>query len=276
MDTSGGNGDGAESPEMCADVAALRAGTSPPAGMPRTVMPSHLAHLATLATSSTMAVRAVSVAALPTRRAPMAVCARFASSSSPASSSTASPLPPSQSPSSPRPAPSATPSSQEHHTITWPEYFKLRKSRSRFGTMALVPTVPLALGTSGSYFLTSEVNPLQPLFGLDPTIVAIAATLASGFGGYLIGPVIGNGLWSLLHQKQRRALEIKDADFYEHVSRNRVDPNLASIDTQNRIPDFYGEKIYSLADYRKWLRDCAEFRRKAAHGVKKDEESQMA
>lgn len=99
--------------------------------------------------------------------------------------------------------------------------------------------------------------------------MAVGATLASGFGGYLVGPLIGNGLWSLLHQKQRKALEAKDAHFYEHVRKNRVDPSRANM--QNRLPDYYGEKIYSLSDYRKWLRECSDYRRKAAHGLKQDE-----
>lgn len=30
----------------------------------------------------------------------------------------------------------------------------------------LYPTVPLTLVTSGSFFLTSELNPLQPIFGI--------------------------------------------------------------------------------------------------------------
>lgn len=45
---------------------------------------------------------------------------------------------------------------------------------------------------------------------------------------------------------------------------------------QNPVPDYYGEKIQSISDYRRWLRDCSVYRRKAAHGLKQDAEALAA
>lgn len=124
-------------------------------------------------------------------------------------------------------APPSQPASQPPHTpttLSWPSYFALRKSRARYGLFTLYPTTLLSLSSAGGFFLTSEINPLQPVFGVDPAILAVGATLASGFAGYLVGPLIGSGLWSLSHRNSLKAMEQRDADFYEHVRRNRVDP----------------------------------------------------
>ena len=82
---------------------------------------------------------------------------------------------------------------------------------------------------------------------------------------WLVGPTLGSALWAARHSAKLPAIREKDADFYEHIKRMRVDPSRQSV--QNPVPDFYGEKIGSLKQYRQWLRDQATFRRKAAHGL---------
>lgn len=48
-------------------------------------------------------------------------------------------------------------------------------------------------------------------------------------------------------------IEDKEREFHRHIKKNRVDPTLQS--TSNPVPDFYGEKIGSIKEYRQWLRD---------------------
>lgn len=52
-----------------------------------------------------------------------------------------------------------------------------------------------------------------------------------------------------------------DKEFYKHIVRNRADPSSNS--ARNPIPDYYGEKIKSVSEYRTWLRKHREYRRKA-------------
>lgn len=131
----------------------------------------------------------------------------YATSNSPAAASSSSPSP-----------------SAEAQRLRWSDYFALRKKRARFGLFTQYPTILLSLTASGSFFLTSEINPLQPVFGVDPAILAVGATMASAFAGYLVGPLIGSGVWSLSHRNQLKAMQQRDAEFYKHVKRNRVDP----------------------------------------------------
>jgi hypothetical protein len=55
--------------------------------------------------------------------------------------------------------------------------------------------------------------------------------------GYLIGPMIGTKLWSIVHRKHAKDIEEKDRRFYEHILRKRCDPSRQTM--QNRVVDFY-------------------------------------
>ncbi|CAO1620699.1 unnamed protein product [Sympodiomycopsis kandeliae] len=166
------------------------------------------------------------------------------------------------------PSSSSTTSAAQSNKLPWETYLKMRKSRRLAGLMTAVPTTVLAGATAGSYFLTQEIDPSQAIFGIDPIYWYGLATVSATGLGYLIGPSIGTGIWSLFHRSQIRQMQKKDADFFEHIKRRRVDPSRSNM--QNPIPDFYGEKISSLKEYRSWLRDCSVYRRKAAHGLKDD------
>lgn len=131
-----------------------------------------------------------------------------------------------------------------------------------------IPTTLLAGAAAGSYFLTLEIDPSNTIAGLDPIYINAGLTLASTGLGWLTGPTVGNSIWGLLHRKNAKQIAEKDHDFYEHIKRNRVDPTRQSV--QNPVPDYYGEKIGSIKQYRQWLRDQAAFRRKAAHGLEQD------
>ncbi len=52
----------------------------------------------------------------------------------------------------------------------------------------------------------------------------------------------------------------KEREFYQRIKRYRSDP--AGQSMNNPVPDYYGEKITSVKDYRRWLKDQRAFRRK--------------
>jgi import inner membrane translocase subunit TIM23 len=49
----------------------------------------------------------------------------------------------------------------------------------------------------------------------------------------------------------------KDSGFFNRIKRHRVDPTASSL--ANPPPDYYGEKIGSVAGYRRWLKDQRAF-----------------
>ncbi|ORX99930.1 mitochondrial import protein Pam17, partial [Basidiobolus meristosporus CBS 931.73] len=144
---------------------------------------------------------------------------------------------------------------------SWEDYFKLRRSRRIRERISSIPTTIAGVGLSSAYFASLEVDPTLTYFGMDPLLVYGAGVVASGFGGFLVGPLFGNGLWSLFNRNLANKINIRDRQFYERIKKHRSDPSLNSF--RNPVPDFYGEKIKSVSDYRSWLRKQREHRRKA-------------
>ncbi|KOS15908.1 mitochondrial import protein pam17 [Malassezia pachydermatis] len=133
----------------------------------------------------------------------------------------------------------------------------------------MVTTIPTMIVTgiiSGTYFLTQEIDPSKTFAGIDPLFVYMGATAACTGLGWLVGPSIGTAVWSLMHRSKAAQMATRDREFFQHIRKMRADPTRQVM--HNPLPDYYGEKIGSLHQYRKWLRDQQIFRRKASHGIK--------
>ncbi|ODO08446.1 presequence translocated-associated motor subunit PAM17, mitochondrial [Cryptococcus wingfieldii CBS 7118] len=163
--------------------------------------------------------------------------------------------------------------------LSWPKYLTLRRQQRLWHSVTTVPTTLAGLFLGGGYFASLEADPTQLIFGIEP-ITSRTAKLAlnlltSLLGlGYLLGPTVGSGLFSITHPSLARGnpapLEVMDREFYHRIKKNRADPRFQSV--QNIVPDFYGEKIVSLSTYRRWLRDQAAYKKKAMHGLPDEQE----
>ncbi|KAF0421506.1 mitochondrial import protein Pam17 [Gigaspora margarita] len=149
-------------------------------------------------------------------------------------------------------------------TLTWNDYFTLRRRRRIAERVITIPTTLGGFGLSLGYVATREFDP-TPIFGQEPIIIYGIGTLVCGLSGLLIGPILGSSLWKLFHQEEVRLMEQRDREFYEHIRKNRADPSLHTL--RNPAPDYYGEKIKSVADYRKWLRKQREIVKKGTFHI---------
>lgn len=77
-----------------------------------------------------------------------------------------------------------------------------------------------------------------------------------------MGPAIGDGMFRLVYRKIGRQIVEKEKQFFQRIKKFRVDPTQSSLN--NPVPDFYGEKIGSVADYRRWLKDQRAFNLKTS------------
>ncbi|ORX37652.1 mitochondrial import protein Pam17-domain-containing protein [Kockovaella imperatae] len=192
-----------------------------------------------------------------------------ATASGPSTSSAGPSRAASSSSSSTSSASTAPPAGSDSLPLTWTKYLGLRRQRRSWSTLATVPTTLTGLALGGSYFANLEADPTQLIMGIEPAFVYGGATVGCMILGYLIGPTIGSSLFSLTHPALSRGnpapLEVMDREFFSRIKKNRVDPSFQSVN--NPAPDFYGEKIVSIAKYRRWLRDQAAYKRKAMHGV---------
>jgi import inner membrane translocase subunit TIM23 len=147
--------------------------------------------------------------------------------------------------------------------MSWESFLNLRKKQRRYGAIGSIAAALLTMAGSFSYFSQIEIDPTETLFGLDIFTVYIGAILCTGFVGFMFGPsLIGDPLFALTNRNLMKTYSIKQKLFLKHVAKMRVDASRQSMN--NPVPDYYGEKIGSLKDYRQWLRDCNEYRRKAS------------
>ncbi|PLW04723.1 hypothetical protein PCANC_06008 [Puccinia coronata f. sp. avenae] len=147
--------------------------------------------------------------------------------------------------------------------LTWSEYLALRKQQRRYALWATVPITTLGLTLGVNYFATIEAAPTDLIMGIEAPYVYGLATLGCGFLGYLVGPSVGHAFFRLrVSTPTLRAIQERNAQFYQHIRRHRVDPAQSILN--NPLPDWHGERIGSLQQYRKWLRDQAAYRRKAS------------
>lgn len=60
--------------------------------------------------------------------------------------------------------------------LTWPQYLALRYRRRIVSQVASVPTTFAAFFGGAAYFGSLEMDPTQPIFGIDPMFVYGGAT----------------------------------------------------------------------------------------------------
>lgn len=150
--------------------------------------------------------------------------------------------------------------------MTWDSFFQLRKQRRLWERLAALPCSILGLGGGAAVFASLPVNPQQTFMGLDPLLLFGGATLFSGLLGFVVGPTVGRVWYRVANRQLSRQLEGKEAEFFKHVRANRSDPQFSSVN--NPLPDFYGEGVGSLREYRKWLRRQREHERKGTFKIK--------
>ncbi|KAL5121907.1 TIM23 complex component [Pleosporales sp. CAS-2024a] len=152
---------------------------------------------------------------------------------------------------------SAPPASQAQ--LTWDDFFALRRTRRRIGQGC---SVVGAIGVTYYGLTTMMANGYDAtisaqLGGLDPFMLMGLSTFGMMAVGWLIGPIFGNQVFSLTYRGVLAEFTAKDSGFFNRIKRHRVDPTASSL--ANPPPDYYGEKIGSVAGYRRWLKDQRAF-----------------
>ncbi|VEU19519.1 DEKNAAC100808 [Brettanomyces naardenensis] len=146
--------------------------------------------------------------------------------------------------------------------LTWEQFLTLRKAQRRISIGSSVVGCFIAMGLAWVYVAQKEIDPTETIFGLDAFTVYIGGIMCMGVFGYLLGPpLIGDTVFNLTHRNIIKSYATKQKLFLQHIRKMRVDASRQSMN--NPVPDYYGEKIGSLRDYRQWLRDNNEYRRKA-------------
>ncbi|KAJ7685723.1 mitochondrial import protein Pam17-domain-containing protein [Mycena polygramma] len=145
--------------------------------------------------------------------------------------------------------------------LNWPEYFEIRRRRRQWQTALTIPCAMIGFFGGSFYFGSLSTDPMKPIMGIDPMMFYGGCTVLCMGVGYVVGPSLGSAVWRLLNRRAVANIDARDREFYKHVAKNRVEAALQS--ATNPIPDYYGEKVGSLKQYRQWLRDQQKYKRKA-------------
>ncbi|KAF4982380.1 hypothetical protein FZEAL_1985 [Fusarium zealandicum] len=172
----------------------------------------------------------------------------------------ASTRPDAASPASPVQQQSSGPEGQQQHALDWNSFFKLRVKRRRYQLLFSITNSMLSGGAGAVFLSTGIAEPVVSQIPLDPFMTLGIMTLAFSGMGWLIGPSIGNQVFYALNRKWKKQITQKEVEFFDRVKKHRVDPTNSS--ASNPVPDFYGEKIQSVAGYRQWLKDQKAFNKK--------------
>ncbi|KAJ1557553.1 TIM23 complex component [Nowakowskiella sp. JEL0078] len=146
--------------------------------------------------------------------------------------------------------------------VTWTDFFAARKSRrlwERAGGGILG-----GLGFFGGcmyYYFVADVDPFAPrilgifdqgtAYTIAPFLVAaVAGTAGISIGGIAWRAKQKNGILRLIDQREK--------EFYKRISENRP-KEVRVAGFNNPMPDYYGEQITSVKEYRAWLKKQRKF-----------------
>ncbi|ODV92346.1 hypothetical protein CANCADRAFT_84899 [Tortispora caseinolytica NRRL Y-17796] len=150
--------------------------------------------------------------------------------------------------------------------MTWDRFLAVRSMRRRINLGSSAAMAVVGSSVAWSYAQDIELDPTKTFMGVDMLYVMLGGIIASGAAAFVIfGPLVGQAIFRctyLLRSQTRAEFLAKENTFLQHIKKNRVDPRYQSM--SNPVPDYYGEKIRSVADYRRWLKDCKAYNRKAS------------
>ncbi|KAI1498754.1 Pam17-domain-containing protein [Biscogniauxia marginata] len=164
------------------------------------------------------------------------------------------------------PSPQNPPPSAAEPKLDWNSFFTLRKTRRRFQVVSSIFTMFVG-GTAGATLLVNmEMEWLLNKVPMDPFFALGLITLSFAGLGWLAGPSLGSALFHTFKRGVKKPMDVKESEFFARIKKNRVDPSTSSL-SGNAVPDFYGEKISSVAGYRQWLKDQRAFNKKSTSFV---------
>lgn len=137
--------------------------------------------------------------------------------------------------------------------LNWQEFFQLRRKLQIFQRAAGFPFVFGFLTAESAILSLPIFDPTRMMFGMDPLVMVGLSSLIGSIGSYFVGVTLSGFFWRKLRPELSEQLNIKQKDFYSRITKYRanVPPNPTQM---NFSFDYYGEKVRSVEDYRKWLR----------------------
>ncbi|KAJ3119497.1 TIM23 complex component [Physocladia obscura] len=150
----------------------------------------------------------------------------------------------------------------QQQKLTWTQYFanKKRARRYELGVSGVSGTLSF-IGGSYYFMAVKEFDPTELVFGMmDASIAYSLGAMAVGITGAVAGVFLGGAVWRGVTPKPLlKAMDSFDKQFFERVRKYRPQGQLR-LSLQDPMPDYYGEKVTSVAGYREWLKKQRNYR----------------
>lgn len=99
---------------------------------------------------------------------------------------------------------STTAAANNEVKLDWDSFFKLRASRRRYSLASSIVSALVSTSVGMQILSSQDLEALgAQVMGLDPFVVLGLATAACGAAGWLVGPVVGNGVWGLVYRRYK-------------------------------------------------------------------------
>lgn len=138
--------------------------------------------------------------------------------------------------------------------MTWNEFFRLRKRLILFKRLAGgVPALCAFFTAEGAILSLPIFDPTAPIAGIDPLVMVGLGTALGSIAAFSTGSALLGYCWRLFNPLKAAHFDAKQRQFYARITAHRanVPPNPTQL---NFSFDFYGEKVASVQDYRRWLK----------------------
>jgi import inner membrane translocase subunit TIM23 len=154
-------------------------------------------------------------------------------------------------------------------SLTWDRFFRLRQRRVWLQRIGGVPAVLGFLVAESSLLSLPIFDPTQTFWGIDPLVTIALGTVGGCVASYGLGSMATGWLWSRLDPVRAAQMEACQRNFYARISKYRanVPPNPTQLSFSL---DYYGEKIRSVRDYRRWLRKQRELKARRVFSLRDD------
>lgn len=94
------------------------------------------------------------------------------------------------------------------NTMSWPEFFSLRKKISRSKKWGGIPFVFASWAVEGFLLSLPIFDPTRSIMSVDPMVVVGIATLGTSIGSYVLGTALIGKFWSLWRPSIARTLNL--------------------------------------------------------------------
>lgn len=136
----------------------------------------------------------------------------------------------------------------------WNDWLRFRQRFRMAQKFIGIPIALISVPLNCAIMNSSWIDPVKPIVGLDPFAFIALSTVATGTVGYLIGSSLPMFYLKHFNHTLYSNYNTRLGIFYNKIVKHRANvPTDPSKLVQSTV-DFYGEKITTLSDYRKWLR----------------------